>query len=856
MRETQILRGLHKARAGHYADGVVPAAPPPTSLRGIGNAVGKWFTHNPALDKPAAAAPAPAPAPAPTPTQTGISGYVGNSALDKRMAAAGLSRGTAYLHGAGTGTSDSIPAMLSKGEAVLPAKTVQKMGAHNIARLIHQTNGKPPKQGLRGAVHAAAGFVWPDNMPNDINPAAPVEGAPMGPAKPKVDINKSWRTASNAGPSGMGAAPAATAGTTAGLGAEDINFSSTKPTPEPAPKGFMNRAKAFGNGATETATGLKSGAMKFGGRALGTAGGVLGAGMETANAVGDMNAPGMTTDDKLGRAGEGAMRMAAGIGGAQALGAVGAAAGPVGAAVGGLAGGALGYFSPDLLASGLRAVGMKAELPSERAASLRKAAAAAPAASAVEAPAAPLGGGQTAETFARTGGLNNPQQGAGRGRVNPLTGGGDRVDTGYDLSGELNKVPAQLPTNMAEGAVYKTVDPRTGRTTYSGRNVGFDTNGLKMVNGMGDALQPRGSMQQAAAGAPIGITPSGNGAAFTPSGLGGAQGAQPQGTQPSAPQARGGLAGAQTGVGGTPPVTAALQAAVARGDTDAVRRFYQQEGGTFQGRTASQDAPEVTPQSLLMQRIQQGLAAGQSLTPAGVAALQNLNTTDKNYRATMAGHDVSRQNNIDNVNANIYGTDIGLRKSRMQLDYDRQVKGVEWNKQGADALDSFIKQDPNTHAPGKDGKPPEYDPQKGAAFSKYLSETVPGISDGKGGTMSVQQAFALNNPAARDVVQKQSNEFALREFANDYSKGSLLGKGGAAGRLQIKSLPRGIDLGDLAHDTHLADYLTSKAPFINGQGVEIAGLGGKSITVPLREIIAQPNGRAMLEAINRMSPAQ
>lgn len=39
-------------------------------------------------------------------------------------------------------------------------------------------------------------------------------------------------------------------------------------------------------------------------------------------------------------------------------------------------------------------------------------------------------------------------------------------------------------------------------------------------------------------------------------------------------------------------VSAALQAAAARGDWDAVRGFYQRDGGTWQGRTAEQDAAE------------------------------------------------------------------------------------------------------------------------------------------------------------------------------------------------------------------------------------------------------------------------
>ena len=45
------------------------------------------------------------------------------------------------MHGPGTSTSDSIHGVsLSKGEAVLPAKTVQAVGVGNLARLIQDTN--------------------------------------------------------------------------------------------------------------------------------------------------------------------------------------------------------------------------------------------------------------------------------------------------------------------------------------------------------------------------------------------------------------------------------------------------------------------------------------------------------------------------------------------------------------------------------------------------------------------------------------------------------------------------------------------------------------------------------------------
>jgi len=65
-----------------------------------------------------------------------------------------------------------------------------------------------------------------------------------------------------------------------------------------------------------------------------------------------------------------------------------------------------------------------------------------------------------------------------------------------DFSNELNKVPANLPSDLRSGVVVKTVDPKTGRVTYSGRNVapGADGN-TQFVDGMGRNISTRGSVQ-------------------------------------------------------------------------------------------------------------------------------------------------------------------------------------------------------------------------------------------------------------------------------------------------------------------------------------------------------------------------
>jgi len=60
------------------------------------------------------------------------------------------------VKGKGTTTSDSIPVNLSKGEAVLPAKTVKALGGKSmVERLIEMTNGKPP---VKGGIHAGGNY--------------------------------------------------------------------------------------------------------------------------------------------------------------------------------------------------------------------------------------------------------------------------------------------------------------------------------------------------------------------------------------------------------------------------------------------------------------------------------------------------------------------------------------------------------------------------------------------------------------------------------------------------------------------------------------------------------------------------
>lgn len=65
------------------------------------------------------------------PPKSAIGDYAGNTALDKRMAAAGLAKG-GPVTGPGTGTSDSVPIMASAGEFVVRAAAVEEIGVEAL----------------------------------------------------------------------------------------------------------------------------------------------------------------------------------------------------------------------------------------------------------------------------------------------------------------------------------------------------------------------------------------------------------------------------------------------------------------------------------------------------------------------------------------------------------------------------------------------------------------------------------------------------------------------------------------------------------------------------------------------------
>ena len=414
MRETEIVKGLAQAKRNmfakgmvpRYADGVVPPEEP--SILGF------------IKDRSRATMQAILPG-APAMAQDAVlknQGMLGNAARGLRdhqnnmdaqiKEATGFATGTPFIHGPGTGTSDSVPAMLSKGEAVLPAKTVQHIGPNNIARLIEQTNGVAPKRGLSGRMdsgsigsdnwtHATSGGTDSGTIGKFADGTVPYNGV----ANPDVD-----KAITSGVPLGIAAAglrsPAPVAAPSmvesATTGAKNLynsaaskvgglydsmrNRTPTSPLPtidptmaeaapvaeaapiaEAAKPNFAARVAAGIPGAEGTAA-VGRGIAAAGGSAFNAAKYVLGkvatplaVAQEVNRVGGTMLDPNKTSGQKTLSAVQGAGRFAAGAAGASVgaeLGLLGGPAAPFTVPIGGVVGGIGGYFGGSKLINGVR----------------------------------------------------------------------------------------------------------------------------------------------------------------------------------------------------------------------------------------------------------------------------------------------------------------------------------------------------------------------------------------------------------------------------------------------------------------------------------------------------------------------
>lgn len=217
---------------------------------------------------------------------------------------------------------------------------------------------------------------------------------------------------------------------------------------------------------------------------------------DVAKVATDKNATGL---DVTTQAAEGLGRSASAYLGAKGGAAIGAAGGPLapvtvplGAVVGGLA----GYYGADKMIR----LGREEFAPNSVASPVDQIPQRATdaAAAAARAPANP---NQTEATYRRLG-MPVPTSvstaapdgyggrtgyGSGRGAVNPPTVGQAAELSAYLASGgDRGTLPTDL-SRLEKGAVYKTVDPKTGRTIYSGRDVSpgarvLDANGRQQGN--------------------------------------------------------------------------------------------------------------------------------------------------------------------------------------------------------------------------------------------------------------------------------------------------------------------------------------------------------------------------------------
>lgn len=737
MRETQILRGLHKARA-NFADGFVSSpesqeqlARGSQSLRRIGAgtqtakdlpfAAGDLLIG--AVRQPLSAMynglrggsqPASAPqvaAPNPASVAPTIIAPAIEAMQQRHEMMKGLAQGTAFLEGPGTGTSDSIPANLSRGEAVLPAKTVRAVGAHNIARLIQDTNdGKPPK-GLRAGGKYADGGMW-----SDLTEQQRVKGVQSGAPGDMIHQPEGERVRYTGdgryGAPGNGPAPSAT---------------------QAAPTGPAQAAPQVEQQAAKTWTGRAKGAFD----SLNRAGIPQG---------GEVAAPKPTFMNKLGY-------------GAPASGAADAslmqkAAKAVGAKSTGL--GAMGLAE----AAGVtQAPAMGLVLASKL--------------TGVEVPDAAYGD----EKGSWVSSVTRPLDFIGRGLAQQYA---DHMPEA--LGGLSNRDVANARTNDISAydnspyAVKPTPSQQPARTV---------------------AQSAAPSPEQKATQAPT--APAPNPAGAKPQGLaGGVTRYDIPGKAPLFTNLTGEAGAADNAaLMGRGEITQQNMAAA-----DGLDAKYRAESKALGLRQeAAQRAQENSPGALLLQQIQRGLNNGGSLTRAGLAALQSLDATQRQYAATMAGHDVQRRGQDLSYDSSMYGhqTQAGLGALQRQIQLAEMQRGLQ--KDSLKETNENIERSPLVMGRDKDGNASP-DKDKMARLKQFYGKV----------------GFHSMDPAAQENANAQ---FGLSEAVRDHLSKAFGGVAPPPGAIKITGV----------RDAELADTAKGRG-FVRGLlGPVSPGNYGKSVVL-------------------------
>ena len=312
----------------------------------------------------------------------------------KQKAAMGIRSG--MVHGKGTTTSDSVPAHLSRGEAVLPAKTVQAVGAGNVANLIQHTTGHAPG-GLRAGGHYKFGMADLQTGASNLMGKAKsglgslVDGAKsiysnvtapkLSPMPESPAGGTDWGKYESS-PQARGVPPRPTPAPGPSPVYESVN-GEPPPMDEPAYRATgganpaaPNAAQAAENLGGKAASGIRPTVASAGSRFGLTKTGMLAGLLEANNTYGDATTPGMTPGEVQGRVAQGAGRVAGAVAGAK----FGQSLAPgLWKIPAGIVGAGIGTFAPERLAQvGAAAVGHPFELPSDTAQKLHEANAAMP----------------------------------------------------------------------------------------------------------------------------------------------------------------------------------------------------------------------------------------------------------------------------------------------------------------------------------------------------------------------------------------------------------------------------------------------------------------------------------------------
>ncbi|WP_025915538.1 hypothetical protein [Herminiimonas sp. CN] len=158
------MSGLRMADGGYFDPSLMqPPSSLSSALQGLASTATESIRTNTGLQGQIAARNvASAPTPMQQPQMPQMPQAFANGGNVQNIQNIGL-RQQGTVRGPGTGTSDSVPAMLSKGEYVLPADTVRHIGKENLDQLKDATHA-PVNNGLRGG-YADGGMPDRRTMP-------------------------------------------------------------------------------------------------------------------------------------------------------------------------------------------------------------------------------------------------------------------------------------------------------------------------------------------------------------------------------------------------------------------------------------------------------------------------------------------------------------------------------------------------------------------------------------------------------------------------------------------------------------------------------------------------------------------